>query len=515
MTTTAAAAARRPYPTGSTTTASALVAAGAAAAAAANSDGISRVPTVAAAVAATTTTTTASKPNRRLVSLRNRLDQLVRRLERSVGAVVDDDGNGKKRRRSRRRGAVLLVAVLAAAAFAVAAAAVIVATIGYAGFWLYHHGQCYARESGIVWREGPSHFLERSNGSNSNSSLICPEPPYRTLLEQKRRTGSIRIDPSSICITSLTDAKSPSRWQRLVRCRDFDDLAAHITFRNFERYAQRHGYRFVDGSPAVDPSRPPAWSKIVAVQRLLSTGDTAAAAANSRSDAKLKTTASSVAAEEEVLAKRCEWVFWLDADTLIMNSSIPLESILPADDGVDLVVAYDRKFTANSGAWLIRNAPWSAAFLSDWWGMTSWVRRSGFSLSGDNAAFGHLVDQRLSSQQQQQKQQQQQQHHHIVMPARCNFNSFGVFLTQSELDRLSTPNAGMVSDVGGAGSGGGGNGENNKSQRQRRPPLPEQLRDEEWYRESDKFYYKGDFIVHASGIDQKMAVLQMMADRAD
>jgi len=73
----------------------------------------------------------------------------------------------------------------------------------------------------------------------------------------------------------------------------------------------------------------------------------------------------------------------------------------------------------------------------------------------------------------------------------------------------------MVSDVGGAGSGGGGNGENNKSQRQRRPPLPEQLRDEEWYRESDKFYYKGDFIVHASGIDQKMAVLQMMADRAE
>lgn len=290
-----------------------------------------------------------------------------------------------------------------------------IALIAYVVFWIYHHGQCYRREAGIVWQEGPAHFMKRT----------CPAPPYATLADT---AGS---QSPRICLTSLTDTQSPSWWQRLVRCRDFDALPA-LTFPTFRRYADRHGYRFVDASGWMDPSRPPAWSKILAVQRLLN--------------------------------DQCDWVFWLDADTMIMNSSIALETILPADPIIDLVAVYDRKFTVNSGSWLLRQSEWSRAFLQTWWDQTAWVRRSGFSLSGDNAAFGHLVDGALAD---------AAQAAHVARPARCLFNSFGVFVEEQ-------------------------------------PMAPEQ---EEWYQSVD-FYHQGDFIVHASGLDQKAAVLALMAERA-
>jgi len=187
-----------------------------------------------------------------------------------------------------------------------------------------------------------------------------------------------------------------------------------------------------------------------------------------------------------------------------MNSSIRLESIIPSpsqgrsriaagsnnndatatttttttdddDVGIDLVVTHDRKFTANSGAWLIRNSQWSIQFLDDWWNMKTWIRRSGLSLSGDNAAFGHLIDQHIAKAgavtaqnkggvpattastdnngtgsraeevkgqlrgnsivSSSDRQLSQHQHGHIIMPARCNFNSFGNFVASDDYER--------------------------------------------------------------------------------
>jgi len=321
-----------------------------------------------------------------------------------------------------------------------------VTLIAYIGFWVYHHYQCYAREANIVWHEGPSHYGYLQTTSNGRIDLqrTCPSPDYPTLL-----STSTTIPPESICITSLTDTQSPSWWQRMIRCRDFDSLATSIAFPNFRNYAKKHGYRFVDSSSLIDTSRPPAWSKILAVQALLSDPH-----------------------------HPCEWVWWLDADIVIMNSNIRLESLLPRvtsnDSPIDLIATFDRKFTVNSGSWLLRNSDWSKQFLHHWYyGYKNWVRRSGFSLSGDNAAFGNYVESLLRN---------PKESLHIRRPARCTLNSFGVFMTQTELDQITEGTL--------------------------------QLQDQPWYL-SENFYHKGDFLVHASGIDQKITVLQEMVKRAE
>lgn len=59
-----------------------------------------------------------------------------------------------------------------------------------------------------------------------------------------------------------------------------------------QAYCDRWGYDFVTFEGTLDPTRPPSWSKLLFVKDLLDQYD---------------------------------WVFWLDADALIMNPDIPLE----------------------------------------------------------------------------------------------------------------------------------------------------------------------------------------------
>jgi mannan polymerase II complex MNN10 subunit len=50
--------------------------------------------------------------------------------------------------------------------------------------------------------------------------------------------------------------------------RSFEGLSQLVT-PNKLSYAKRHGYRFIDASPLLDRSRPPSWSKILAVRHHL------------------------------------------------------------------------------------------------------------------------------------------------------------------------------------------------------------------------------------------------------
>ena len=119
----------------------------------------------------------------------------------------------------------------------------------------------------------------------------CPPPEYETI-----GTSSTATKPK-ICITTLTDAAKADTLQRLVRWRNFNNLL-ELTWPNKERYCKKHGYKLFDESNSLDTSRPPSWSKILAVRRLLTQED-------------------------------CDWVFWMDADTVIMNSEKRIEDILP------------------------------------------------------------------------------------------------------------------------------------------------------------------------------------------
>lgn len=87
--------------------------------------------------------------------------------------------------------------------------------------------------------------------------------------------------------------------------------------------------------------RPASWSKILAVKHYL---------------------------------KDRDWVMWLDADTIVTNPDIRLESLLPrSSNGPDFVITVDGG-GYNAGIWLMRRSEWSMAFLDRWWSMKQYVR---------------------------------------------------------------------------------------------------------------------------------------------
>ena len=82
--------------------------------------------------------------------------------------------------------------------------------------------------------------------------------------------------------------------------------------------------------------RPPSWSKILAAKHYL---------------------------------KDHDWVMWLDADTIVTNPEIRLESLLPrSTSGPDFVITVDGG-GYNAGIWLLRSTAWSYDFLDRWWNM--------------------------------------------------------------------------------------------------------------------------------------------------
>jgi hypothetical protein len=220
------------------------------------------------------------------------------------------------------------------------------------------------------WINAPITYMDRT----------CPSAAYTTLKQHS--------DAGKICLTTLTDAKSTSRFQRFLRWRNFDGIL-ELTWKNKLEYAAKNGYDLHDGSHWIDTSRPPAWSKIQAVKHLLTD-------------------------------EGCDWVMWADADTVIMNSDVRIEDFLPEDPNKDLLVASDNGGGYNSGVFLVRNTPWALKFLDDWWNMNSFVRPPGLSLSGDNHAMKALLRDMPNFDD------------HIFSPPRCTFNSFAKFLTLSE-----------------------------------------------------------------------------------
>lgn len=283
------------------------------------------------------------------------------------------------------------------------------------------------------WINAPITYMSRQ----------CPAVAYETLdVTQSSSSSSSSRRRTNICITTLTDQQSPSKFQRFMRWRNFDGILA-LTWDNKARYAQKYGYYLYDASNHIDSSRPPAWSKIKAVQYLLE-----------------------LQQEYNPSIPKCDWVLWMDADTVIMNSSIAITDFLPADPTKDLLVGSDKGGGYNSGVFLFRNSVWSRQILDQWWNMRDFVRPPGLSLSGDNNALKALLANMNDFDQ------------HVLSPPRCTFNSFAKFLTLGQSLRIM--------DV---------------------------LEEQEWYMDSGH-YHKGDFIAHTPGVDNKAECLKLLLREA-
>ncbi|WOL07066.1 alpha-1,2-galactosyltransferase gmh3-like [Canna indica] len=162
----------------------------------------------------------------------------------------------------------------------------------------------------------------------------------------------------SIVMVSLSDEGEGGS-----RRRSFRGVRAAVEG-NKRAYAVRWGYGYTESGDLVDRSRPPNWSKILAVRTQLPFYD---------------------------------WVFWNDADTVVTNPDTSLENILHAAIGhrdfhssPDLVVTQDFN-GVNSGVFFVRRSKWSEYFLDTWWNQTSFIK-FGSTKSGDNAAMKYLID---------------------------------------------------------------------------------------------------------------------------
>jgi galactosyl transferase GMA12/MNN10 family len=265
-------------------------------------------------------------------------------------------------------------------------------------------------ENTKVWVPSPINYMERQ----------CNVPSYPVV-------GTTSINETTqptICMTTLTDSEAGGIVQRFVRWRNFDSLL-EMTWPNKQKYCEKYGYKLFNESKSLDKSRPPSWSKIRAAQRLL---------------------------REE----NCDWVLWLDADTVIMNSEKRIEDIIPIPEtGIDLILTRQKGNSWNAGAWLIRNSSWSLEFLDHWWSMKEFVQPKGLAVSGDNDALKYYLTNMDPTEFSQ----------HISVPDRCNFNSVAKWNTPEEAAALSA----------------------------------EDLKSPPFFGDNSS-YHKGDFVAHVAGM---------------
>jgi galactosyl transferase GMA12/MNN10 family len=172
------------------------------------------------------------------------------------------------------------------------------------------------------------------------------------MMDASAHAKNAEVEKPKICIATLTDEKNKSFLNRILAWHNFDGIM-QMTWDNKFQYARQHGYHLFDERAVVDSSRPPRWFKILAVRRLL-------------------------------LQEDCDWVFWMDVDICVMNSTIRLEDFLPPSKAPhDLLLSIDTRGNRaspdngardptlgpppgvgyNARAWIIRNTPWSLEFF--------------------------------------------------------------------------------------------------------------------------------------------------------
>ena len=100
-----------------------------------------------------------------------------------------------------------------------------------------------------------------------------------------------------------------------------------LSFPNKRKYCQQHGYTFVSGRKRLLTDRPASWSKLAYVLRAMPAHD---------------------------------WVFWSDADSLIIATDRRLEELI--DPSYDFIVSMDAK-GLNMGQFLAKSCSWTKHLL--------------------------------------------------------------------------------------------------------------------------------------------------------
>ena len=137
---------------------------------------------------------------------------------------------------------------------------------------------------------------------------------------------------------------------KLLVLTGYDDAYANvgdIGIPNKYRYCELRNYAFNIVREGFDTSRPASWSKILFVKERL---------------------------------PHYDWIFWTDADSLIMNHEVKLTRFI--DSSYDFIMALE-----NAGQFFIRNSEWS--FLNGWM-LSGTVQSISIIIEWENMAISML-----------------------------------------------------------------------------------------------------------------------------
>lgn len=174
-----------------------------------------------------------------------------------------------------------------------------------------------------------------------------------------------------IVVSNLLYAENLKRKNRIAILSLYDQNYKEIGQHGDENkkiYADKHGYDLIIYHELLDSSRPGPWSKILAIQKHL---------------------------------KDYDWIYWSDADSLIMNKDIKLESFIDAN--YDLIISKDCYEKINTGSFLIKNCAWSHYILKRIYEQKQFINHSlweqkalQYILDHDPSQLSHLkiLDQR-------------------------------------------------------------------------------------------------------------------------
>jgi hypothetical protein len=117
-------------------------------------------------------------------------------------------------------------------------------------------------------------------------------------------------------------------------------LEAHLPaiVANRQEYAERHGYALQLSRVSEDMTRPTSWGRIRFIRRML---------------------------------YQYEWVFYMDADVLVTNMSVALESFL--DRKYDIIMCLDFGGNVQAGNILARDTRWTRSFLDEVYSYTQFI----------------------------------------------------------------------------------------------------------------------------------------------
>eukprot|EP00052_Salpingoeca_macrocollata_P017688 m.144612 g.144612 ORF g.144612 m.144612 type:complete len:371 (-) comp20470_c0_seq7:84-1196(-) len=176
-------------------------------------------------------------------------------------------------------------------------------------------------------------FQPRCGGSGGSSS---PDPAPSSTAQD------LQSPPESTSWSSAGEKRSLLASVLLgpPEVPDWPAESVQLSLENKRQYTQRHGYELVVAD-SVDPSRPPAWSKLKHLQAQL---------------------------------PRFDFLAFMDLDALIMNNTFKLEWLAQecldqhpeSPSSCDVIISNDQ-YGANSGVFMVRNSPWTLNFLQLWW----------------------------------------------------------------------------------------------------------------------------------------------------